>query len=181
MQLLKYRKDLIIKDLRGNINTRIEKLKDGQYDAIILAYAGLKRLNLENEVKYIDKIDKNILLPTMGQASLGIQTRNNQEIKDLVMPLNHSNSFIETKIERDFVHKLNAGCQAPIGIHAIISGEFITIQAMIGLINGTEIQEKIIKLLTKDSMFAGEDLANEFIDLGALEILEKSKKMFFSL
>lgn len=181
MQLLRYKNTFVIKDLRGNINTRIEKLKNGEYDAIILAYAGLKRLGLENEVNHIEKIHKDILLPSMGQASLGIQTRNDKDIKDLVMPLNHSDSYIETKIERDFVHKLNAGCQAPIGVHAIISGEYISVQAMIGLIDGTKIQEKKINLLTKDAMFIGEDLANEFIDLGALDILEESKKMFFAL
>jgi len=181
MQLLKYRDDLKIKDLRGNINTRINKLKDNEYDAIILAYVGVKRLELSKEVNYFEPIDKDILLPSMGQASLGIQTRNNEESKKLVAPLNHTNSYIETKIERDFTHKLNAGCQAPIGVHAIMDGDKIKLSAMLGLIDGTKMIEKTVSMLTKDSFFAGEDLANEFIDLGALAILEESKKMFFQI
>lgn len=181
MQLLRYRSDLTIKDLRGNINTRISKLKNGEYDAIILAYAGVKRLDLSSEVEYFEMISKDILLPSMGQASLGIQTKNNDDIKKIVAPLNHTDSFITTKLERDFTHKLNAGCQSPIGVHAVISGDNIRLSAMIGLIDGTKIMEKTVSLLTRDSMFAGEDLANDFIDMGALEILEESKKMFFEL
>ncbi len=181
MQLLKYRDDLKIKDLRGNINTRISKLKNNEYDAIILAYAGVKRLELSDEVKYFETIDKDILLPSMGQASLGIQTKNNEDIKKVVAPLNHTDSYIETKLERDFTHKLNAGCQAPIGIHAIMNGDRIKLSAMLGLIDGTKIIEKTVSILTRDAMFAGEDLANEFIDEGALEILEESKKMFFNI
>jgi hydroxymethylbilane synthase len=181
MQVLRYRNNLTIKDIRGNINTRISKLVNGEYDAIILAYAGVKRLNLSSEVKYFETIDKDILLPSMGQASLAIQTRNNEDIKKIVLPLNHTQSYIETKLERDFVHKLNAGCQAPIGVHAIINGDTIKLSAMLGLIDGTKILEKTVSMPTKDAIFAGEDLANDFIDMGAFDILEQSKKMFLQL
>lgn len=181
MQILKYRSDLKIKDLRGNINTRISKLKNNEYDAIILAYVGVKRLGLSKEVNYFEPIDKDILVPSMGQASLGIQTKNNDESKKLLHPLNHTDSYIETKIERDFTHKLNAGCQAPIGVHAILSGDKIRISAILGLIDGTKMIEKTISILARDAMFAGEDLANDFIDSGALELLEESKKMFLKL
>jgi len=181
MQLLKYRSDLTIKDLRGNINTRISKLNNNEYDAIILAYAGVKRLGLQNEIEYFEKIDKDIFLPSMGQASLGIQTRNDDTAK-IVLPLNDSTSYIETKIERDFVHKLNAGCQAPIGVHAILSSDdTIYVRAMVGLIDGTNILEKSMKIKVSDAVHLGEDLANEFIDLGALDILERSKKMFLEI
>jgi len=120
MQLRDLRPDLEIKDLRGNVDTRIRKLKEGQYDAIILAKAGLKRLGLLDSVKYHTAIDTDLMIPAMGQGALGIETNKDPEIMELVKNLDDKETRICTTIEREFVRELNLGCHAPVGIKAKI-------------------------------------------------------------
>ncbi len=105
MQILQKRPDLRVKDLRGNVNTRLRKLKDGEYDAIILAYIGLKRLNLLKDIPYTQKLD--FIIPPMGQASLGIEiVEGNPLLDEISEALNDKESFICTKVERDFIAKI---------------------------------------------------------------------------
>lgn len=178
MQILHKRPDLRIISLRGNINTRLQKLKDGQFDAIILAIAGLKRLRLDKTIKNVKPFEICEMIPAMGQGALGIEARNESEILSLIEFLNDEKSFIETTIERDFIHALNGGCQVPIGVNAnFVSKNDIEVRAILGLPNANEIlfDKKIIQ--KSEFIGFGEKFANEFIQKGAINLLKRAEIM----
>jgi hydroxymethylbilane synthase len=177
MQLLEIRPDLEIKNLRGNVNTRIRKLKDGEYDAIILASAGIKRLGLQGEVKYFSPIDTAVMTPASGQAALGIEIVDNPEVEELISVLNDEEAIIETTIERDFVTVLEGGCQVPIGINAKVNGDKIDISCLIGLPNGTEVLREKVEIKRDEYKEIGKKLAQNMIERGARELLQKAEKM----
>jgi hydroxymethylbilane synthase len=178
MQLLERRPDLKVKELRGNVNTRLRKLKEGEYDAIILAYIGLYRLDLLGDIPYVEKLD--FFIPPMGQAALGIEIISSHEkVREIVMTLNDEDSFICTKVERDFVSAIGAGCSAPVAVNAIIDGENLKVKAMLGYPNGTNImhQELVSSVNACDNL--GLELAELMIAKGALAILEKAESIAF--
>jgi len=178
MQLLHKRPDLKVKDLRGNVNTRLRKLKDGEYDAIILAYIGLHRLDLLKDIPFVEKLS--FMLPPMGQAALGIEIINdNPLIYDIAMSLNDEKSFLCTKLERDFVSAIGAGCSAPVAVNATLDNDIVAIKAMIGYPNGTNIMERRLEAQLANSENLGSDLAKEMINDGALELLNEAEKMAF--
>ena len=178
MQILQVRPDLTVKDLRGNVNTRLRKLKNGEYDAIILAYIGLKRLDLLKDIPFVEKLS--FMIPPMGQAALGIEiVSDNDFMREVAMSLNDEKSFIATKLERDFVAKIGAGCSAPVAVNAVIEEDTITIKAMLGYPNGTNIVQKTVSSSLKDSTNLGDELAQSMIDEGALEILQKAETLAF--
>ncbi len=178
MQLLERRPDIKVKELRGNVNTRLRKLKDGEYDAIILAYIGLHRLDLLKDIPYVEKLD--FFIPPMGQASLGIEiVSNNDRIRQIAMSLNDEDTFMCTKLERDFVSAIGAGCSAPVAVNAIISGDNITIKAMLGYPDGRNIMHKEFTDKLSQSDTLGTKLAKEMIEEGALDILEKAESIAF--
>ena len=179
MQLLNYRKDLVIKDLRGNVDTRINKLKNGEYDAIVLASAGINRLGLNDSVRFCIPIERDVMIPAMGQAALGIETPDNEHDRDLVAFLNDDDAYIETTIEREFVDKLQGGCQVPIGINAQIIGDKITIRAIVGMPDGSEMI-RLEKTIDKDDYIGiGTSLADDFILQGAKELLLRAEEVAF--
>lgn len=174
MQLLALRPDLEIISLRGNVNSRIAKLKDGEFDAIILAMAGINRLELYKEVNYVSLLNT---IAAMGQGALGIEAVDRADILEAIEFLNDEKSIIETTIERAFVHKLNGGCQAPIGVSARLDGDKIFVRAILGTPDGKEIlkDERVFnKAKYKE---AGEILADEFINQGAKELLAKAEQI----
>jgi hydroxymethylbilane synthase len=178
MQLKSLRPDLKIKWLRGNVNTRIRKLKEGQYDAIILAAAGINRLGLENEVEHVYPILPDQMLPAMGQAALGIQCIDDPEVIKIVKGLDDEFSRIETTIERDFVDTLEGGCQVPIGVNAfVMDNDEIIIKAILGLPNGMEIMKdtRIVTKATYETI--GREMAQKMIDRGAKELLKRAEEM----
>ncbi|TDJ80586.1 hydroxymethylbilane synthase [Campylobacter volucris] len=177
MQLLALRPDLNIISLRGNINSRLEKLKAKEFDAIILAFAGIKRLGLEKQIKFIKKFELDEMIPAASQGALGIESIDDEQILSLLKCLNDENAFIETHIERDFIKTLEGGCQVPIGINAKLSGDDIQIQAIVGLPDASKIlkEKKLIK--KQDYLNAGELLAKEMIVKGAKEILKEAESM----
>jgi len=178
MQILQRRPDLTVKDLRGNVNTRLRKLAEGQYDAIILAYIGLARLDLLKDIPFTQKLS--FMIPPMGQAALGIEIVSSDErIREIAMSLNDQPSYISTKLERDFVSKIGAGCSAPVAVNAVIDGEEITIRAMLGYPDGTNIIERELSSAVASCDTLGVDLAKEMIDDGALEILSKAEEIAF--
>jgi len=117
MQILSLRPDLNIKDLRGNVDTRIRKLKEGEFDAIILASAGINRLGLLDSVEYVYPIALDHMVPAMGQGALGIEAIDDPEVLAIARGLEDKNTRIETTIEREFVDTLQGGCQVPIGVN----------------------------------------------------------------
>ena len=178
MQLLEHRPDIKVKELRGNVNTRLRKLKEGQYDAIILAYIGLHRLDLLKDIPYVEKLD--FFIPPMGQAALGIEiVSTDDKVRQIAMSLNDEESFICTKLERDFVSAIGAGCSAPVAVNATIEGEKITIKAMLGYPDGTHIMHNELSAKVEDSDTLGTQLAQKMIANGALETLEKAESIAF--
>ncbi len=178
MQLLAKRPDLVVKDLRGNVNTRLRKLKEGQYDAIILAYIGLKRLDLIKNIPYTQKLD--FMLPPMGQAALGIEILDNNSFLDEVAnALNDKETFICTKVERDFVSKIGAGCSAPVAVNAKVNGDRVEVKALIGYPDGTKILTKELNSTVNEYSNLGEKLANLMIEDGAIELLKEAEKRAF--
>ncbi|MEO1927449.1 MAG: hydroxymethylbilane synthase [Nautiliaceae bacterium] len=162
MQLKGFRDDLVITDLRGNVDTRINKLKDGKYDAIILAYAGVKRLGLLKEVKYFEVLDTDIMVPAMGQGALGIETINDEAVINAVKPLNDLRTQIAVTIERDFVDTLNLGCHAPVGVHAkLMIDDSIKIKA--ALLKDDKVVKKEMVVDFDEWKNAGREFAREFI------------------
>ena len=180
MELKILRPDIELKDLRGNINTRIAKLKAGEYDAIILAATGVQKLQIENEVKHFKPISVEKMIPSMGQAILGIETTNDPKIVKLVSVLNDKNAHIEATIERSFVDTLQGGCQVPIGVKAtIIDKNSVRVQAIVGMPDGSEYIEEDITADIDDFETIGQSLAQTFIDQGAKELLERAEKVAF--
>lgn len=174
------RPDIELLDLRGNINTRIAKLNAGEYDAIILATTGVQKLGIENEVKYFTPISTDLMIPSMGQATLGIEVTSNEEIKKIVSVLNDKDAHIESTIERSFVDTLQGGCQVPIGVKAtILDDKEIRLQAIVGMPDGSETIKDDIKVSIDDFETAGINLAKEFISKGAKELLERAEKVAF--
>ncbi|MEA1956405.1 MAG: hydroxymethylbilane synthase [Campylobacterota bacterium] len=180
MQLLQQRPDLKVKDLRGNVNTRLRKLAEGQYDAIILAFIGLDRLDLLKDIPHTQKLSLDMMIPPMGQAALGIEiVSNDAKIREIALSVNDKNTFICTKIERDFISKIGAGCSAPVACNAVINEKEITFRTMIGFPDGTNIMQEKIVVDVEKSDNLGFDMAKLMIDKGALELLKNAEKIAF--
>jgi len=177
MQLLALRPDVQIKNLRGNVNTRIRKLKEGEYDAIILATAGLNRLGLQKEVTYATPIPVTEMIPAMGQAALGIEAIDDKEILEIISVLNDEEAFIETTVERDFVTILEGGCQVPIGVHASLDEESITARCCVGMPDGNEIIREKKYCSKSDFKQMGKELADIMIENGAIKLLKRAEDM----
>lgn len=180
LELKLLRPDLELKDLRGNINTRIAKLKAGEYDAIILAATGVQKLQIEDEVKFFSPISLNDMIPSMGQATLGIETLDNPELVELLSVLHDKNAEIEATIERDFVRTLEGGCQVPIGVKAtIIDEKSVEVSAIVGMPDGSEYIQENINASIEDYETIGKNLAQTFIDQGAKELLARAEEIAF--
>jgi hydroxymethylbilane synthase len=175
MQLLALRPDLKIMQLRGNVDTRIEKLKNGEFDAIILASAGINRLQLNESVKYVYQIQISESIPSMGQGALGIETTLDPEVLKIVEVLNDEVSMIETTIERDFVGRLEGSCTVPIGINATLldNGTIIT-KAVLGTPDGKELLRDTLVSSKSNYKEIGKIVAERMIGAGALPLLEKA-------
>ncbi len=178
MQLLAKRPDLVVKDLRGNVNTRLRKLKEGQYDAIILAYIGLYRLDLIQDIPYTQKLE--FMIPPMGQAALGIEILENDPLLEKVASaLNDEETFFCTQLERDFIAKIGAGCSAPVAVNAAIKGDTLTMRALIGLVNGSKILEESKSVPVNEACNLGVELADSMIAQGALDLLKEAEESAF--
>ncbi|WP_295052100.1 hydroxymethylbilane synthase [Sulfuricurvum sp.] len=178
MQLALQRPDLVIKDLRGNVDTRIRKLKDGEFDAIILAAAGINRLGFSDLVKYFYPIPLDDMLPAMGQGALGIETVNEPWVLEIAAFLEDADSRIETTIERGFVDTLQGGCQVPIGVSARVqpNGEVI-VRSTLGMPDGSEVMGDEIVVLKEQTERVGEAMAERLITRGAMELLHRAEAM----
>lgn len=178
MQIEKIRPDLVIKDLRGNVDTRIRKLKEGQFDAIILAAAGINRLSLLDAVKHVYPISLEEMVPSMGQGALGIEAVNDAEVLKIVAGLEDEYSRVETTIERSFVDALDGGCQVPIGVNAsVLEDGNVSIRAVLGLPDGSEMLSDIKVVSRKSYETVGREIAAEFIARGAKELLLRAEAM----
>ncbi|AEB27978.1 hydroxymethylbilane synthase [Francisella hispaniensis] len=168
-QLLHYRDDLVIKDLRGNVQTRLSKLDSGEYDAIILASAGLIRLELNERITQFIPVE--ISLPAVGQGIVVIEALDRDvELLEKLQKLNCSTSFRMATAERAFNQELKGGCHVAIGAYAELNNNQITLTAMVASSDGKKILKR--KMIGDDPTKVGKLLAREMIELGAYKILE---------
>ena len=171
-QLLQRRPDLQIEDLRGNVNTRLSKLDDGQYDAIILACAGLIRLEMADRIK--QSIASNVILPAVGQGSVGLEAREgDEETLELISILDHPTTRYRIVAERALNHGLNGGCQVPIASHATVDGDELYLRALVGEPDGSNIVSGEKTGHVNDAEAIGTELANELLASGAKTILDR--------
>lgn len=180
MQIKTIRQDLDMHSLRGNIQTRLNKLRSGEFDAIILAQAGLKRLGINGaDFPYIVPFDMDVVVPAMGQGALGIETRVDSQILEALRCLNDKETELCVSAERAFVRRLNGGCQVPIGVHASMHEDGMRISAIVGLPDGSQSIKDSIVCGIEDGEREAIWLAEKFLDRGAEEILCKSQNWTF--
>src|SRR5579883_189433 len=169
-QVLAMRPDLQIKPLRGNVNTRLAKLDRGDYAALILAAAGLKRLGFENRIREFLSVDD--MLPAPGQGVLGIECREKDEkILSLIKPLNHKKSADCVTAERSLCARLNGGCQAPVAAYAEIKDEKIFLRGLVAKPDGTLVLRGAQSDWIENAVSLGIKVADDLLSQGAGEIL----------
>jgi hydroxymethylbilane synthase len=172
-QIKALRPDLDIRDLRGNVNTRLKKLDNGEYDAIILAAAGLIRLEMPARIQ--EFIEPEIMLPANGQGAVGIECRTDDEtLKALLAPLGCETTRIRVLAERAMNRALEGGCQVPIGSYAVIqeNGE-IFLRGLVGATDGSEILTSEITGASENAEKLGNTLADQLLEKGADKILRQ--------
>ena len=161
---------LIIKDLRGNVGTRLAKLDNQEYDGIILAAVGLKRLGLQERIKQY--IDTDLILPAVGQGAVGIETRINDEtILQFLAPLDDKNSLICIQAERAMNQALQGGCQVPIACQSLLTNNLLTLTGLVGSLDGSTIIKVSVTGAATEAESLGEKLAAKLLAKGADKIL----------
>ncbi|KGP90910.1 porphobilinogen deaminase [Pontibacillus chungwhensis BH030062] len=169
-QVLAARPDLKIKSIRGNIDTRLRKLKEEDFDAIVLATAGLKRMGWSDDV-ITEYLEPEVCVPAVGQGALAIECReDDQEIRDLMDTLNHAYTHRTVMAERTFLDLLNGGCQVPIGGYAYLEGDDIILTAMVGTPDGKTILKEEVR--GQDPYEVGREAADKIKARGGAEIIE---------
>ena len=172
VQVKAMRPDLEILDLRGNVNTRLKKLDDGEYDAIILACSGLTRLGFDNRIK--QDLSPDDSLPAVGQGALGIEIKaNDHEISSLIKPLIHQKTQIEVNAERALNTTLQGGCSVAIGAFATSEDSKLTLSGMVGNVDSGEIIRIQETGETSKPIDLGIRAAKKLLSLGARELLNE--------
>lgn len=171
VQLKARRPDLEILDLRGNVNTRLQKLDDGEFDAIILACAGLIRLKFEDRIKQeMSAVDS---LPAVGQGAVGIEIRkNDQEILDLIKPLIDEQTTYRVTCERAMNARLEGGCSVPIAGYSTIKDDQISLTGLVGNVTSGVMLKHQITGHVNEAEAIGIAVANKLIEMGAKDILK---------
>ena len=171
-QLLHARPDLDIHDLRGNVQTRMRKMREENFDGIILAAAGLERLEMFGDIK--EELSYDICLPAVSQGVIGVETReNDEEIIGLVQLVNDRTAEICVKAERALLRSLEGGCQIPIGAYAELNEDTVVLEGMVGSLDGKTIIRESITGTAEQCESLGETLANRLSELGGKAILEE--------
>jgi hydroxymethylbilane synthase len=169
-QLLHLRPDLRIETLRGNVDTRLRKLESEGFDAIVLAAAGLKRMELNHVVS--EYLEPERMLPAVGQGALGIETRTGDAFtNEVVASLAHPQTMTIVRAERAFLKRLEGGCQVPIGAHATMEGETLILTGMVADLEGVRLIRKELRGDAQQPEVVGERLAEVILESGGAEIL----------
>jgi len=169
-QLKAMRDDVVVKDLRGNVDTRVRKLDEGQYDALILASAGLIRLGLRGRISAA--VSTSEILPAVGQGAIAIETRADDEVAIAATgKLNHRPTELACRAERAFLRGLGGGCQFPIAGHAVVEGELVKLEGLVAKPDGSEILRDGGSGNTDHAEKIGLTLAKRLLDRGAGELL----------
>lgn len=171
-QLLHARPDLQIQNLRGNVNTRLEKLEQGQFDAIILAAAGLKRLGFGARIREI--LPKSLCLPAVGQGILAIEARtDDKEMFSLLQFLHDEGAWQAALAERAFLSRVEGGCQVPVGVHAVTDKDVLTVEAVIASLDGTQLLYDKETGPVSSATELGRKAAEKLLDEGGLAIMQE--------
>lgn len=171
-QLLARRPDLQIRFLRGNVNTRLAKLDAGEYDAIILAAAGLIRLGFEDRIR--DNLTTQDSLPAGGQGAIGIECRTaDTELHALLTPLHHGPSAARVTAERAMNRHLNGGCQVPIAAYAVLEGEQLWLRGLVGRPDGSQLLHAEARANHAGAEALGRQVAQDLLAQGAAAILDE--------
>lgn len=169
-QLLHYRPDLNIVDLRGNVNTRLNKFFNSDWEAIVLARAGLERINKEGHIASV--IPVNEMIPAVGQGALGVQIADsNTELAEMLKSLDHEKTRLEITAEREFLKTLGGGCQTPIAAHACIINEILHLDGLVSSLDGKEYIRDQMSSEPSKAFETGKKLANNLLDRGADKVL----------
>lgn len=172
-QLLHARPDLQIEDLRGNVNTRLRKMEEENFDGIILACAGLKRLGFGDKIRQV--LPRTMCLPAVGQGALAIECRQaDKETRELLEFLNDKCTRLCTEAERGFLATVEGGCQVPVGVHAVSAEAGVRVEAVIASLDGStllrDVQEAEVKN-AQEARAVGVNLAEKLLARGGREIL----------
>ncbi len=171
-QLLSLRPDLSIGQLRGNLDSRIRKMEEGQYDAILLAAAGLRRLGWEGKIR--EYIPADVSIPAIGQGALGIEIRRDDaRTREAVAFLDDRETSLAVRAERGFLKRLEGGCQVPIAAYGTVDGDTVALSGLIGKPDGSRILRGSRRGPISDPEAVGVALAGELLSQGGREILDE--------
>lgn len=172
-QLLHARPDFDIQPIRGNIDTRIRKMTEGQYDAIVLASAGLERLGLDETV-YHQELTPEVMLPAIGQGAIALECRkDNTEVLQMLQKMEHTETAIAVTAERAFLNSMDGSCTFPVGAYSLPKGDTYELTGMIGSENGKIILKKTMQ--GDDPVVLGKAVAAKMIEQGAITLIEECK------
>lgn len=175
MQLLRWSPELIIEELHGNVDSRIRRIEEGEYDAVVLAYAGIKRLGLVNYVTEI--FPEETFYPSPGQGAIAIQTKTgNSEIDEVLEPIHHKPSAIRLECERAFLRKLEGGCQLPCGISTSLQDGTLFTRGALFALDSHDFAEEVLDGPADHPGDVGETLADLVLKKGGQQILEKIRR-----
>jgi hydroxymethylbilane synthase len=170
-QLRAVRPDLVVESVRGNVDTRLRKLDEGQYDAIVLAGAGLCRLGWDDRIAELLPVET--MCPAVGQGALAIETREEGAALETCNRLDDASTRAAVTSERAVLAALGGGCQVPIGAHATVNGDCLHLRAVVLSPDGKQVVRREAEGALKDAAVIGSDLGAELLDGGAQEILEE--------
>jgi hydroxymethylbilane synthase len=173
-QLRANRPDLTLLDIRGNVDTRLRKMVAGEYDALILAAAGLDRLGVHEF--HVTRLDPHVMLPAVGQGAIAIEvSENNARAQELVAPLNHTATSIAVRVEREFLAAVGGGCHAAMGAHAKVDGTQVHLSGMIGSVDGRLVRGTQVAEIDPDlsiALKAARDLVTQLMEQGGRALHE---------
>ena len=173
-QLLSFRPDLVVEEIRGNVPTRLRKFDESDLDGMILAYAGLNRLGFSDRITQL--IPTDIMLPAVGQGAVAIEIRDgNDEVNRLVAELDHPTTRVCVRTERAFLRRLEGGCQVPIGATATVDGATVTLTGFVGSLDGSSSFREQAEGPADSPEDLGVRLAERMIELGARGMLDEAR------
>lgn len=171
-QIRLHRPDIQVETLRGNLDTRLRKLEEGLYDAIVLAAAGLHRMGWRDRITAYLEVDD--FLPAIGQGALGLEYRKDDEdIRRLLTPLHHEDTFVAVVAERSLLEKLEGGCQVPIGGHARVEANRVELTGLVASVDGSNVFRITRSGRREEAAQLGVQVAEELLEAGARSILEE--------
>ena len=169
-QILHYRPDLLVVPIRGNVDTRLKKLDAGEYDALVMAAAGLKRIGREDRIT--EYLSNDVCLSAAGQGALGLESREGDPISQQISFLHDAVTFAEVSAERELLKRLGGGCHVPVGARAVAEGERLTVWGVVGKPDGSSLYRGEVSGSVTRPEELGRELAERLLSQGARQILD---------